>query len=83
MSKLSKIILLTLWALIAGGCSFNAGFNSTYLPPAGVTSKVDESVLVVMTQEEQDWVYSGNPTSFTGGASTLNVPLGDITKQIA
>jgi len=70
-------------ALLLGGCSFKAGYNSTYLPPEGVIAKVDEPILIVMTKDEQEWVYSGHPTSFTGGATTLTIPLGNITKQIA
>ncbi|MDJ0741682.1 MAG: hypothetical protein QNJ91_18395 [Gammaproteobacteria bacterium] len=68
---------------LLSGCSFNAGYNSTYLPPAGITTKIDENILIVMSEQEQDWVYSGNPASFTGGGTTLTMPLGNITKQIA
>lgn len=83
MNSIRKVIGILLMTLLLAGCSYNAGFNSTYLPPKGVTSKADEPILVVMTKEEQNWVYSDHPTSFTGSASTLTIPLGDITKQIA
>lgn len=81
LHKLLGTALLT--TAVLSGCSFNAGYNSTYLPPAGITTKIDEKILIVMSEQEQEWVYSGNPASFTGGGTTLTVPLGNITKQIA
>jgi len=39
---------------------------------------------VVFTSVTNDnYVYEGNPTSFTGGGSSIQIPLGLITKQIA
>ncbi|UCC55414.1 MAG: hypothetical protein JSU75_08555, partial [Gammaproteobacteria bacterium] len=81
-SRLNIIATVTL-TLLVGGCAYNVDFKSTYLPPAEPSGKVDESVLIFMTEEQGKWVYSGHPTSFTGSATTLTVPLGNITKQVA
>lgn len=83
MTRFIRLTLCGIAALLITGCSYKVGFNSSYLPPAGIVGKHDGKALVVMTQEEQDWVYSGNPTSFTGGGTTLTAPLGNITKQVA
>jgi len=83
MQIFKPLTLISIAALFLSACSYNAGFNSTYLPPEGITTKINERVLIVMSEQEQEWVYSGNPTSFTGGATTLTIPLGNITKQIA
>ena len=74
---------MTIVVAILSGCAYKVGYNSSYLPPAGVTGKIDGAALVVMTEQEVAWIYSGNPTTFTGGGTTLTVPLGNITKQVA
>lgn len=83
MRTLIRLALLALTTLIISGCSYKVGFNSSYLPPAGIVGKTDGKALVLMTQEEETWIYSGHPTSFTGGGTTLTVPMGNITKQVA
>lgn len=83
MNAFIRLALCGLAVLLVSGCSYNVGFNSSYLPPGGIAGKHDGKVLVVMSQQEQDWVYSGHPTSFTASATTLSVPLGNITKQVA
>lgn len=83
MKICKSLALISLAVFFLGACSYNAGFNSTYLPPKGITTKINERILIVMSEQEQEWVYSGNPTSFTGGGTTLTMPLGNITKQIA
>lgn len=69
-------------SFLASGCAYNVGFKSSYLPEHSPSGKLDEMVLIFMTSEQEQWVYSGHPTSFTGGATTLTVPLGNITKQV-
>lgn len=83
MKTLTRLLLCGIALLAISGCSYNVGFNSSYLPPAGIAGKHDGKVLVLMSQQEQDWVYSGHPTSYTASATTLSVPLGNITKQVA
>ena len=83
MRIMLRYILVSAIVLVTTGCAYKVGYNSSYLPPAGIAGKVDGKALVVMTAEEVEWVYSGHPTSFTGGGTTLTVPLGNITKQVA
>jgi len=65
------------------GCTFNAGYNPSYLPGEPMKLGLAGKSLVVLSEGDAQWIYSGKPTSFTGGASTLTLPLGEITKEIA
>lgn len=76
-------MILLLITVLGTGCSYKAGYNVTYLPELPTIARHDGKVLIYMTQEDVQWVYSGNPTSFTGSASTLTLPLGNITKLVA
>ncbi len=77
------LVLALSMMLLASGCAYNVGYSSTYLPAAETKERVPGEALIYMPSEDKDWVYSGHPTSFTGSASTLSIPLGDITQQIA
>ena len=83
MKLIVRFSALFAMVLLVSGCAYNVGYNSSYLPPASLVGKVEQSALVVMTTEQEQWIYTGNPTSFTGSATTLTVPLGNITKQVA
>lgn len=80
--KQSIVPLLAL-AFLLGGCAFNAGYNPTYFPPKAVTLGIKGKGLVVISESDASWSYSGSPKSFTGGGTTLTLPLGEITKQAA
>ncbi|HZT21412.1 MAG TPA: hypothetical protein VFB55_00745, partial [Verrucomicrobiae bacterium] len=79
--------LLAIPALIAGlllaGCTFNAGYNPSYLPAQPMALGITGKCLVVIADADAQWAFSGSPTSFTGGGTTLTISLGDITKQVA
>jgi len=70
-------------SLLLAGCSFNAGYNPSYLPAQPMALGISGRSLVVIDTPDANWVYTGNPTSFTGGGSTLTLPLGEITRQVA
>jgi hypothetical protein len=70
-------------ALFLAGCSFNVGYNPSYINQAPTQLGIGGKGLVVIADSDASWTYSGSPTSFTGGGSTLNIPLGEINKQIA
>jgi len=77
-------LLLALALLVeTAGCAYNVGYSSTYLPPAETRERVSGEAMIYMPAEDEQWVYSGHPTSFTGSATTLSIPLGSITQQIA
>jgi len=80
-------VALSCVALVAalGGCANTVAYDSAYVaaarrPPAQV---VEGRVLVLTERADDKYVYTGNPTSFTGSARTLTIPLGAITREIA
>lgn len=81
--KLPRIVTGALLALALAGCQFQAGYNPTYLPPSAMSLGIEGKALVVLDVGEEARVYSDNPRSFTGGGTTLSLPLGEITKQVA
>lgn len=44
---------------------------------------VNGKALIYTEAADDQYVFSGHPTSFTGSGTTLSIPLGLITKQIA
>jgi len=71
--------------LLMGGCTFNAGVNPTYFnyTAHAYPAKIAGKGAVEMSKAEQDEVFTGKPTSFTGGGATLTLPIGGITKEAA
>jgi hypothetical protein len=69
--------------LLLAGCTFNAGYNPSYLPTQPLSLGIAGKSLVVLETGDANWTYTGNPTSFTGGGTRLTLPLGEITRQIA
>src|SRR5688572_16687610 len=84
--KLKRILsLLSAFtaALFYSGCAFNAGYNPSYLPAQAMALGIPGKAAVVMESTDAQRVFSGGPTSFTGGGTTLSIPIGEITKQVA
>jgi hypothetical protein len=79
--------LSILLAGLAGlaGCTFATTFNASYFPqrPVPEDQRIDGRVLVLTDPQDDAYVYSGSPTSFTGSATTLTLPLGQITREAA
>ncbi len=69
--------------LLVAGCSYQGGFNPAYLPAQPMALNVTGKGLVVLTVQEAQRSYVKKPSSFTGGGTTLTLPLGEITKQVA
>ena len=68
--------------LSAYGCSYQTGFNSTYIPeePAGHWSA--DHVQIVMSEYDANYTSSSSPSSFTGGGTTLVIPMGQIVREV-
>ena len=85
MSVLRLILVLALpLVALLGACSFNAYYNPAFTDqPITVEQKLPGKALVYNTPTDAKYVFSGHPTSFTGGGTTLSIELGDIADQIA
>jgi hypothetical protein len=81
----ARLIAAVLTATAVAGCSSTSSYNASYLAaarrPATVVS--DGKVLIVTTQQDDAYVYTGNPTSFAGSATVLTLPLGSIVRETA
>jgi len=64
------IIIAAIFLL--SSCAYNAGYNPTYLPDDPPVRLSSHEVLLLMDDEEE-FVFSGSPTSLTGGATTLTL----------
>jgi hypothetical protein len=81
----ARLVGAVLAILAVAGCASTSSYNPSYLAaarrPATVVS--DGKVLLVTTPQDDAYVYTGNPTSFTGSATTLTIPLGSILRETA
>ena len=78
-------LFAALAVLALGGCAMTSTFNPGYLAAARrpVAEQADGKALIVTTPQDDAYVYTGHPTSFTGAATTLTLPLGSIVKETA
>jgi hypothetical protein len=82
-----KVVLVALFLAVAVlmGCSHVATYNPTYLsgPPPKADERLEGKVLVYTEHADDSYVFSGAPTSFTGGATKLTIPLGQLVHEVA
>jgi hypothetical protein len=81
----SRLLLAAVCVLALGACAMTSSYNQSYLAAArrSAALQADGRALIVTTAEDDAYVYSGHPTSFTGAATTLTMPLGSIIKESA
>ncbi len=69
---------------LLSGCAHTGSYNQAYLAAARRPAIVaDGKVLVVTAPADDQFVFSGKPTSFTGSANTLTLPVGSILRESA
>ena len=75
--------LLSCSAILFVGCAQVGTYNPTYFEyfPSVYPTKLAGRAGIEMSKSEQAEVFTGRPTSFTGGATTLNLPIGQILKE--
>jgi hypothetical protein len=75
--------LATLLALAA--CTTTTGYRPEYIAAARLPTTVhsDGRVLIVTRAADDAYVYTGHPTSFSGRATSLTLPLGTIVREAA
>jgi hypothetical protein len=85
MNRLYRLLAAAASAVALAGCASTGGYNPSYLAAARRAPVLhsDGRVLVVTRPQDETTVYTGRPTSFTGSATTLTLPLGAIVKEAA
>lgn len=80
-----RLTMLVPAIALVSGCAFTGKYDPSYLAAARKPADhvVDGKVLIVTSQTDDEYVFSGHPTSFTGSATTLTLPVGQITKEAA
>ena len=83
--SLWKGLFAALAVLMLAGCAMTSTYNQGYLAAARRPAAVqaDGRALIVTAPEDDAYVYTGRPTSFTGSATTLTMPLGAIVRESA
>ena len=71
--------------LLVVACTYPLQYNPAYMAAARrpVDVQLDGKALIYTTPQEDNYVYSGHPTSMTGSATTAEVPLGIIVREAA
>jgi len=77
--------LVAVSAFTLAGCAFESGLNPAHFQyaPRVYDAKVPGRGAIEMSKAAQEESFSGNPTSFTGGGTTLTMPIGLITREAA
>lgn len=84
-TTLPRWVSLAAAVLVLAGCAMTSEYNPSYLSAARrpVALQAEGKALIVTTAEDDTNVYTGRPTSFTGSATTLTLPLGSIVRESA
>lgn len=84
---LNRVLMVIALAppLFIGGCAYTANYNPAYLAAARrpVTQTFDGKALILTSVQDDKYVFTGSPTSFTGGGTSLTIPIGQILKESA
>ncbi|MDD5717775.1 MAG: hypothetical protein PHW64_08230 [Sulfuricurvum sp.] len=84
MKKILSSALLIL--LFFSGCSFKAGYDPSYVQNLRTTFNTPKNstlkLAVLTTNEYDNKLLRQSPTSFTGGGTTLEIPIGIITREL-
>ena len=68
----------------ASGCiTRTASYTPAYVPAARPAAQVPGRAVLLVESPDADYVYSGRPDSFHAGGTTLVMPLGRISTEIA
>jgi hypothetical protein len=83
MSRIAAVALTVVTLLT--GCTYTTQFNRSHFagPPVPEDERVDGRVLVITSPADDSYVYTGHPSSLTGGGTNLTLPLGEITREAA
>ncbi|MDP2283680.1 MAG: hypothetical protein Q8L06_06035, partial [Pseudohongiella sp.] len=79
-------LLLAILALISmSACTSTLQYNPAYEGriQSAPGALLEGRAVIYTTEAEDNYIFTGNPTSFTGAATKISIPLGLITKEIS
>lgn len=81
--KITHVALLCGATFFLAACSHTASYNAAHFEytPRTFGQKIDGMAAIQMSPQEQGETYTGKPTSFTGGATSLTLPIGQILRE--
>jgi len=74
--------MLTLLLALSGCASVEVAYEPEYLEAAVPSYLADTQILVLMEDQDIQYVFEGSAESFVGQGIMLRVPLGAITREI-
>ena len=79
------VAVLTAGVLGLGGCAFQGGVNPNHFKyeSRAYDAPIKGRALIEMSKAAQDEQFTGRPTSLTGSATNLTLPIGEITREAA
>jgi hypothetical protein len=70
-------------SLALAACAYEVTYRPDYVPREAPAYIAQGRLLILMPQEQREFVYRGSPNSATGEFTTLTIPMGNIVEDIA
>jgi len=70
-------------ATLIAGCATEVAYQPEYLSDAIPSYLAETQILILMDEDDLEYVYEGTADSFIGQNVTLRMPIGAITREIA
>ncbi len=80
---MQKLFVAVLATLILSACTTTGSYNAGYLNKQVSSATYEGKAFILTDTSDDQYVFSGHPTSFSGGGTTLNLPLGQITRELS
>ena len=84
MKAIRKVVstaAVGLACLAITACASTVEYKPEYVSAGLAAPIVDGKAVIVMDKTEQEQSITSNPTSFTGGGTTLTAPVGEIIRE--
>lgn len=76
--------LAVLFAIgLIAGCTAQGRFEAEYLEPVEAPYLAEAKIVVLMHDHDQQYTFSGKPTSQIGANITLTMPIGSILREVS
>lgn len=80
--KAALIAAIVLGGLVSTACTTTLQSNPSYVAAGLAAPVVKGKAVLVLDEELQDRVITAHPTSYTGGATSISAPMGEIVADV-